>query len=116
MPECRTLGTPAKAVTFIYHGSVNDGIEIEYEGASVSVSAEFFQNILNHFAGMRVAGGFKVNAPTPNGFGEWVRDNSHLNTQSLTPKHASRIAAILVFEEYIVSELEGIAVYLNFNA
>jgi len=116
MPECQTLGSAGKAVNFTYTGCVNQGVEIKYKNSTVNVSNEFFANILNHFRGVRVAGGFKVDDPTPNGFGEWVRDNSNQNSQALTPKHASRIAAILVCERFATRELDGNTVYLNFNA
>ena len=116
MPECKTLGSAGKAVNFTYTGSVNRGVEIEYKSSIINVSAKFFVSILAHFRGARVPGGFKVDDPTSNGFGEWVRDHSNQNTQPLTPKHASRIAAILVREEFATHELDGNTIYLNFNA
>jgi hypothetical protein len=116
MPEATTLGGPSRAVTFHYDGSVEEGVTIEYKYANVTVDQAFFQRILDTFRGRRVAGGFLMDNPTPNGFGEWVRDNSSYNNESLTPRHASRIAAILVSEGYATSDLENRAVFLNFNA
>ena len=56
-----------------------------------------------------------MTAPTSDGLGEWVQNNSRrLNKVSLTPRHASFIAAILVSEGKITSRLRGNAVYLHF--
>ena len=45
----------------------------------------------------------------------WVEKNStKLNGVSLSPRHASFIAAILVHEGHITSFLKGNAVYLKF--
>ena len=96
MPEATTLGGPRRAVTFHYDGSVEDGVTIEYVYANVTVDQAFFRRILDTFRGRRLAEGFSMDNPTPNGFGE-----------NLTPRHASRIAAILVSEGYTTSDLEN---------
>ena len=116
MPEARTLGHPGQAVTFAYNGSVENGVTIMYDYKEVSIDQGFFQLILTAFRGRRVPGGFKEDNPTRNGFGEWIRDNSNHNSEHLTPRHASRIAAILVAEGYTTSNIESRAVFINFNA
>lgn len=116
MPHATTLGGSGKAVTFHYSGSALEGVVIQYDYAKVSVGREFFNLALTTFRGRRVPGGFAEDHPTPNGFGEWVRDNCRHNLQPLTPRHASRIAAILVAEGYATSDREGSAVFIKFNA
>jgi hypothetical protein len=100
MPKATTGGAGRKAVTFEYTGSVLEGVTISYDYGNVAVDQTFFQLILRTFHGRTVCGGFSETRPTPNGFGEWIRDSSVYNEQSLTPRHASRIAAILVAEGY----------------
>lgn len=111
-----TLGSPGKAIAFDYRGNVLEGVVIEYDYGSVYVDREFFERILTAFRGKKVPGGFSETNPTPNGLGEWVRDNSHYNSQPLTPRHASRIAAIIVAEGYGTSDRDGNAVLLKFGA
>jgi hypothetical protein len=50
-----------------------------------------------------------MTSPTRGGLGEWIQANSSLST-----RHASHIAAILVYEGFIRSRLKGNAVYLHF--
>jgi len=116
MPQATTLGSPGKAVTFSYTGSVLDGVVIEYDYANVSVDRDFLRRILATFRGRKILGGFSETDPTPDGFGEWVRDNSNQNSEPLTPRHASRIAAILVAERYAEPDRDGNAVILKFSA
>lgn len=116
MPQATTLGGPRKAITFEYSGSVLEGVTIKYEYANVSVNQGFYQRILTTFRGRKVPGGFSETNPTPNGLGEWIRDNSHHNSQPLTPRHASRLAAILVAEKYATSYRDGNAVLIKFSA
>jgi len=116
MPHATTLGSPGKAVTFSYSGNVLDGVVIEYDYANVSVDREFLRRILTTFRGRRILGGFSETNPTPDGFGEWVRDNSNHNSQPLTPRHASRLAAILVAEGYAESDRDGNTVIMTFTA
>ncbi|MDO8283339.1 MAG: hypothetical protein Q7U10_12085 [Thermodesulfovibrionia bacterium] len=116
MPQATTLGAPGQAATFSYKGNVLEGVLIEYEYANVSIDYEFFQLILSVFRGQQVYGGFSETNPTQGGLGEWIRDNSYLNSQPLTPRHVSRIAAILVAEKYATSEREGNAVLIKFKS
>jgi hypothetical protein len=116
MPQATTLGSPGKAVTFRYSGNVLGGIVIEYDYANVSVGRDFLRRLLTNFRGRRILGGFCETNPTPNGFGEWVRDNSSHNSRPLTPRHASRITAILVAEGYAESDRDGNTVIMKFSA
>ncbi len=116
MNKTMTLGSPGKAVTFVYSGNVLDGVVIKYKYADVYVNRDFLNHILATFKGKRVLGGFSETEPTPGGFGEWVRDNSEFNSQPLTPKHASRIAAIFVAEGYAESYRDRNTVIIKFKA
>lgn len=110
MPECTTLGGQNIAVNFIYDGNIQQGVVIHYENQDIHVDANLFTNIIANFNGRTVAGGFTVDDPANNGFGEWIENNS-----DFSPKHASRIAAILVNEGIATHYLNGKAVYLIFN-
>jgi hypothetical protein len=113
--EIWTLSGPNKRTRFQYSGSVESGATIHFLSGDAVISPALFQAILNRFRGQIVAGGFSMTNPTPGGLGEWVRDHSRdINLVSLTPRHASFIAAILVHEGYITHRLKGNAVYLEF--
>jgi len=45
-----------------------------------------------------------------------IRNDSDQNSHPLTPRHASRIAAILAAEQYATSDMEGNAVFIKFGA
>lgn len=115
MPQATTLGSPGKAVTFNYTGNILSGVVIKYNYANVSIDRNFLNLILITFRGKKILAGFSETNPTPNGFGEWIRDNSKHNSELLTPRHASRIAAILVAEKYAKADREGNAVILDFR-
>jgi len=111
-----TLGSTHRRRRFTYSGSVSTGVKLHFTGAPY-ISPDFFKAMLIHFAGRTVAGGFNMTDPTPGGFGQWVEENSkRLNGTSLTPRHASFIAAILAHENQITSSLKGNAIYLQFAA
>jgi hypothetical protein len=115
MPRTRTCGSPARATEFDYDGSVAQGITLRFDAGDVQVTPQFLNAIRANFAGQRIAGGFKMDDPRPNGFGEWVRDNSPaLNGRQLTPRHASFIAAVLRDAGWLQCQLVGNAVYLQF--
>jgi hypothetical protein len=116
MPQATTLGGPNRAIAFEYAGSVRYGVTIKYNYGNVPIDQKFFQRILTAFRGRRAPGWFSENNPTPNGFGEWIRDNSDQNSHTLTPRYASRIAAIPVAEQYATSDMEGNAVFIKFSA
>ena len=115
MPIIWTLGGPNKRTQFGYSGSVATGATLLFTGCP-RISPEFFKAILGHFGSETVAGGFSMTDPTPGGFGQWVEANSkEINGVSLSPRHASFIAAILVHEGFITSNLKGNAVFLHFT-
>lgn len=109
MPTINTLGPPAKRTEFSYSGSVLSGVAIHYNEGNVSIPARLFEVILENFRGQAIPGGFSMTSPTHGGLGEWVQNNS-----TLSPRHASHIAAILVHEGFITSNLQRNAVYLYF--
>jgi hypothetical protein len=116
MPTIHTLTHPSLRKEFSYTGSVTEGVilEIEFIGKS-HISSELFHAILHKFRGETIPGGFCMSMPTRGSLGEWVKRNSkELNTLKLYPRHASFIAAILVYEGYITSSLQGNAVMLHF--
>lgn len=88
MPQATTLGSPGKAVTFNYTGNILSGVVIKYNYANVSIDRNFLNLILITFRGKKILAGFSETNPTPNGFGEWIRDNSKHNSELLTPRHA----------------------------
>ena len=114
MPRIWTLGHPSIRTEFEYSGDVSRGVILHFSG-NPPISSEFFQAILNEFRGRTIKGGFSMTDPISGGLGEWIQNNSnHLNPVSLTPRHSSFIAAILVHKGLITSNLVGHRVYLNF--
>jgi hypothetical protein len=114
MQTIHTLGHPYKRSQFIYTGSVNEGVTLEFHGRP-RISDVFFQVILRVFRGSTIQGGFNEASPTPGSLGEWVEHYSmQMNQVRLSPRHASFIAAILVHEGYITSSLNKNAVILHF--
>jgi len=107
------LGSDGKKKWFDYEGSVSQGTTLIQSGRPF-ISSEFYNAILQHFSGHTVQGGFSMTDPTPEGFGEWIQENSSRYGRSLTPRHGSFIAAILVHEGYIQSSLHRNAVILHF--
>lgn len=116
MPRIITCGGPQRATEFSYEGSMQTGFVILFNTAHISLAAEFLQAIITEFRGRSIRGGFKMDDPPPDGFGKWVQDNSkRLNRQSLTPRHASFIVAILRHEGYLNCRLDINAIILDFN-
>lgn len=114
MPKIWTLGPDHKKTQFTYSGDVINGVTLMFSG-NPKITSKFFDAILQHFKESTIAGGFSMTAPTPGGLGEWVANNAKkLNGTTLTPRHASFIAAILVHEKFLKSSLRGNAVYLHF--
>jgi hypothetical protein len=86
-------------------------------GGEVVVGGSFLDRIRQEFRGTTIDGGFSEDNPPPDGLGAWVRDNSRtLNGQALTPRHASRIAAIMRDLGWVESCVQGQAVVLRFFA
>lgn len=114
MPIIQTLGPKKKRTWFRYRGKVKQGTILLFQSGEVSISPELYMAALRHFSGQTVRGGFSMTNPTPGGFGEWIKQNSFSYGRSLSPRHGSFIAAILVHEGYIQSYLRGNAVMLHF--
>jgi hypothetical protein len=117
MPKTRTCGSLKRATEFEYDGSVTQGVTIHFKTGHIEVTSSFLAAIRAEFAGRRVAGGFNMDDPPPQGFGAWVQNNSAaLNSKRLTPRHASFIAAILRDADLLQCQLVGQAVYLQFGS
>lgn len=112
MQELKTLG---KQKPFSYEGSIKNGIHLNYTG-NPTVTAEFFRHMLSSLSGKTLKGGFSMTDPPSDGFGYWLKEHSkHHKTTTLTPRHGSHIAAILVHEGYATSFKERNAIYLKFK-
>jgi hypothetical protein len=109
MPTIYTLGSPGKRKEFNYSGSALSGVTLHFDKIHFRIPAKLFKTIIENFQGQTIPGGFCMTSPTRGGLGEWVQKNS-----TLSPRHASHIAAILVHEGFIRSRLQGNAVYLHF--
>jgi hypothetical protein len=97
MPTIHTLGHPYKRSQFTYTGSVTESTILEFTGRPL-ISSEFFHAILDKFKGETIPGGFSMTNPPLGGLGDWVKHHSQkLNHVSLSPRHASFIAAILAW-------------------
>lgn len=114
MPVIQTLGPRRIRTWFRYEGSVNQGTMLLFRSGEIFISHELFLAALRHFSGQTVRGGFNMTNPTTGGLGEWIKRNSSKYGRSLTPRHGSFVAAILVHEGYISSSLQGNAIMLHF--
>lgn len=112
MPTIETCGPEHVKTFFTYRGSAQDGITIEFENSEVQINAQIIQDVLNNFRGQRVRGGFSMTAPTPGGIGEYLARLGN----SLTPRHASFLCAVLRHEGFVDCALDGNAVVVTFNA
>jgi hypothetical protein len=109
-----TLGRPNKRTTFSYEGSMQAGVVLNQTGQP-KVGPTIFSEALRQFAGKTIRGGFKEDDPPAGGFGEWLQNESPKhNSQKLTPRHASFVAAILVHEGGVKRTFDGNAVVLHF--
>ena len=114
MQRATTLGGPSKRAAFDYDGDLDRGVVLQHK-VPVTIRPEFFVAIRRAFAGKTVVGGFSMTDPAPNGFGAWVQEHSlALNGSTLTPRHASFVAAVLLHEGAARHSLRGNAVYLHF--
>ena len=111
MPTIETCGPEHVRTTFTYRGSAQHGITVEFETGDFSINAEIIQNVLDHFRGQWVRGGFSMTDPTPDGVGEYLASLGN----SLTPRHASFLCAVLRHEGLIDCGLDGNAVMVAFN-
>lgn len=112
MPTIETCGHEAKRTTFSYQGCVRNGVIIEFESGNFEVDSNAMSNILNHFKGKTVLGGFSMTTPTPGGVGEFI---SSLGG-GLTSRHGSFLCAIMQNEGYVKCGLDGNSVVVSFNA
>jgi hypothetical protein len=107
----KTLGLGNQAREFSYYGSVVEGVAVNMgQGSQAKFPSDLFNNLLTHFAGQEVRGGFSMTEPPLGGVGEWVQTNY----PSLTPRHASFIASVLVNEGYCSHFHNRNAVMLRF--
>lgn len=106
-----TCGAAHVRTTFSYQGSVQRGITLSFKHGDFSISAGIIQKILIHFRGQQVRGGFSMTKPSPGGVGEYLAGQGN----SLTPRHASFLCAILQHERFAVCHLHGNAVMVTFN-
>lgn len=113
--EIRTLGHPSKRKILRYRGSSAVGATLDQSG-NPHISAELFGAALVDQAVRTLKGGFSMDNPPPDGFGQWVLDRSKSigGQRALTPRHGSFIAAILVHEAGMQSRLDGNTVWLTF--
>lgn len=111
MPTIETCGPLHVRTSFTYRGSAQDGITIEFETGDFSISANVIQNVLDHFRGQTVRGGFSMTDPPSGGVGEYLASLGG----SLTPRHASFLCAVLCHENLADCGLDGNAVVITFN-
>jgi hypothetical protein len=104
-----TIFTLERRKEFEYNGNTLSGVTLHFSSGNVRIPGKLFKDILEKFDGKTIPGGFCMTSPTRGGLGEWVKQNS-----SLSPKHCSHIAAILVHEGLIRSRLQGKSVFLDF--
>lgn len=111
MPTIETCGPEHLKTSFTYRGSAQHGIIIEFETGDFQINAEIIQSVLKHFRGQQVRGGFSMTNPTLGGVGEYLASLG----DSLTPRHASFLCAVLRHEGLIESGLDGNAVVVTFK-
>jgi hypothetical protein len=111
-----TCGVENRRVSFEYELLAAPTVRWTYEaGEEVTIKGSFLDAIRNEFKGKTLLGGFSEDSPTPNGLGIWVRDNANnMNGCALTPRHASRIAAIMRDLGWLESANQDNAVVIRF--
>lgn len=116
MPRIQTLSHPNRRTWFEYDGNVKTGVELRQK-VKTKIPPRLFTEALQHFAGQKVTGGFNMTDPASDGFGTWVAQHAKEFTgRTLTPRHASFIAAILVRETHVRASRKGNAVVLHFSS
>ncbi|MDX5934832.1 hypothetical protein DLNHIDIE_00907 [Acidithiobacillus thiooxidans ATCC 19377] len=58
--------------SFAYKGDVRNGVLIRHSQVSYEVTHKVFEDLLAHFAGMTVPGGFSMTTPILGGIGEYL--------------------------------------------
>lgn len=111
-----TCGAENRRISFEYELLAAPTVRWSHEvGSDVIINGHFLDAIRNEFKGKTILGGFSEDNPTPNGLGIWVRDHSQaLNGCALTPRHASRIAAIMRDLGWLESATQDNAVVIHF--
>lgn len=109
MQEITTCGNNPR--TFLYNGDALHGVVIQHTNATYKVSHAVFSDLLDHFIGKIVPGGFSTTNPIPGGVGEYL---SHQTIQPLTPRHGSFICAILRHENFVTCRTEGNTIMVHF--
>ena len=112
MAQATTLGSRKRR--FSYYGDLQSGYVINFDYGKVKIDPGFFSRILAAFSGKTIPGGFSARAPSDKSFGVWIRNNTQYNTDSLSLRHAARIAAVLVAEGYAISNVRDKTVYMSF--
>ena len=112
MPTIETCGPEGKRTTFTYRGSIPQGITIEFDSGDFEMQAGTIGNVIEHFRGQIVPGGFSMTEPTPGGVGEFLQQQGG----GLTPRHGSFLCAAMQYEGYVACSLDGNAVIVRFNA
>jgi hypothetical protein len=97
-----TLPTWAGRSSFSYTGSVRHGTKITYgTGSSMTISADQYAALLNHFRGRTVNIGTSRTHRHPGSVGDWLRENV---TKVAV---ASYVGAILIEEGYAEKVRDG---------
>jgi hypothetical protein len=112
MPTIETCGNESKRTTFTYHGNVESGVTFAFESGDFFIPSHIIQNVINHFRGQSIRGGFSMTEPTPGGVGEFIASLGN----NLTPRHASFLCAVLQHQGHVNCTLSGNAVVVQFNA
>lgn len=110
MPLIYTCSENEKQTSFDYSGTVETGVTVRHEKTEYQLACEVFRNVLEHFSGQMVPGGFSMTEPTPGGVGEYL----DAQNPSLTPRHASFLCAILKHEGFVQCSMNGNAVMVTF--
>ena len=111
MPTIHTCGPERRRTTFSYRGTIQQGITLEFETGDFDIPSTIINNVLDHFRGQVVPGGFSMTAPASGGVGEVLQQQG----AGLTPRHASFLCAAMQHEGFVECSLEGNAVIVRFN-
>lgn len=108
-----TLGRGNKANTFVYHGSVIEGVDVIMgQGTKVNFPYQLFSDLLTNFNNRYdVFGGFNMTNPKIGGIGEWIS----INYPKYSARHGSFIAALLVNEGYCTHSYRGNSIVFDFR-
>jgi hypothetical protein len=112
MPTIETCGPEGKRTSFTYHRESSGGITVEFDSSNFEIPASVIDDLLTHFKGQRVPGGFSMTDPTPGGVGEFLQRQGF----GLTPRHGSFLCAALHHERQVECSLDGNAIMVQFDA